>query len=155
MKMALDCYCQGRLVSADHQKGIEYTMGQMHDSGERREFATGAVRDRGDLKPRMVLISPFAMRRLGEWLRLGEQKYSSRNWEKGIPFSDCLDSSERHLNAVKAGDTNEDHLAAIMCNTMFVMHYQEMIKRGVLPASLNDLPDYHSQNEPDSTEEPE
>jgi hypothetical protein len=36
------------------------------DSGERRTFATGSVRDRGDLKPRPDLISPFAMMRVGE-----------------------------------------------------------------------------------------
>jgi hypothetical protein len=138
----------------DTQHGIEYNyttrtgkesiVGVMHDSGERRAFETGAVRDRGDMKPRMVLISPFAMRRLGEWLRLGAVKYSERNWEKGIPFSACLDSLERHLNAVKAGETNEDHVAAIMCNAMFIAHYQEMIARNMLPESLNDIPVYNT-----------
>jgi hypothetical protein len=34
------------------------------DSGDRRTFATGSVRDRGDLKPRPDLISPFALMRI-------------------------------------------------------------------------------------------
>jgi hypothetical protein len=33
-------------------------------------------------------------------------------------------------------------MAAVMCNAMFIMHYEEMIKAGVLPASLDDMPSY-------------
>jgi len=29
-----------------------------------------------------------------------------------------------------------------MCNAMFIAHTQEMCKRGVLPMSLLDMPDY-------------
>jgi hypothetical protein len=43
------------------------------------------------------------------------------------------------------GETdNEDHLAAILCNAMFIVHIDEMIKRGVLPQSLDDLPKYQA-----------
>ena len=38
---------------------------ELHDSGERREFASGAVRDRGGRKPRPDLISPHAQMREG------------------------------------------------------------------------------------------
>lgn len=114
----------------------------MHDSGQREQFGTGAVRDTADDKPRMGLISPFALRRLGEWLRLGAKKYAPRNWEKGMPFSRVVDSLERHVQAYKAGDCGEDHLAAIMCNAMFLAHYEEMIERGRLDCELNDMPDY-------------
>ena len=114
----------------------------MKDSGERQQFSTGAVRDTAEGKPMLSLISPFAMRRLGHWLTLGARKYAPRNWEKGMEFSRVLDSLERHLQAYKAGDADEDHLAAILCNASFLAHYEEMIARGVLPAELDDRPDY-------------
>lgn len=117
----------------------------MHDSGERRKFKTGAVRDMARDKSRPDLISPFAARRLGDWLMLGAKKYDLRNWEKGIPLGTCVASLERHLVAYKAGETEEDHLAAIMCNAMFLAHYEHEIKAGRLPASLDDLPRYELQ----------
>jgi len=117
----------------------------MHDSGERRTFQTGAVRDTATKKPRPDLISPFANLREGEWMRKGAEKYNERNWEKGMPFSVCLASMTRHLLAYASGDRSEDHLAGVRTNASFLMHYEEMICRGVLPASLIDLPDYRTR----------
>ena len=114
----------------------------MQDSGQRQEFGTGAQRDTAEDKPRPELISPFAEERLGHWLRRGAEKYEARNWEKGMPFSRCVASLQRHLIAVKKGERDEDHLAAILFNAMALIHYQEMIERGVLDADLDDLPDY-------------
>jgi len=114
----------------------------MDDSGHRQEFATGAVRDTAEGKPRPDLVSPFAMRRLGAWLEQGAAKYSEHNWERGIPIARCLASLYRHLLAYQAGDSDEDHAAAIMCNAMFIIHMEEMINRGVLPADLDDRPRY-------------
>lgn len=119
----------------DYQAGI-------HDSGERQQFSTGAVRDTASGKPRIDLISPFALQRLGVWLDLGATKYSERNWEQGMPISRAMASLCRHVEQAKAGDRSEDHIAAIMCNAMFIAHYEEMIKRGCLPAELDDRPDY-------------
>jgi len=114
----------------------------MHDSGKRQGFDTGAVRDTAENKPRPDLISPFAKMRLGDWLRKGAEKYAARNWEKGIPIGRCVEAIERHLCKYEMGMRDEDHMAAVMCNAMFIMHYEEMIKLGVLPATLNDMPDY-------------
>ena len=114
----------------------------MHDSGHRQQFNGGAVRDTAEGKPRPDLLSPFAMRRLGQWARLGGQKYTDRNWERGMPLTRCIASCYRHLLAVMAGDMDEDHLAAVAWNAMAVMHYEEMISRGVLPAELDDRPHY-------------
>lgn len=119
--------------------------GNMHDSGERRKFQTGAVRDMARDKSRPDLISPFATDRLGRWLALGAQKYDERNWEKGLPIAQCIASLERHLVAYKAGQVEEDHLAAVMCNAMFIAHYEHEIEAGRLPASLDDLPRYELQ----------
>ena len=119
----------------------------MHDSGNRENFSTGAVRDTADDKPRPDLISPFALMRLGEWLRLGAEKYDERNWEQGIPIQRCIASLYRHLLAYQAGENDEDHMAAIMCNAMFVIHNEEMIADGVLPAELDDMPEYRPIDE--------
>ena len=119
----------------------------MHDSGKRETFSTGAVRDTADDKPRPDLISPFATERLGQWLQRGALKYAERNWERGIPISRCIASLERHLMKFKQGAKDEDHMAAIMCNAMFVSHIEEMIKRGVLPKELADMPDYTDGSE--------
>ena len=114
----------------------------MNDSGKRQEFATGAVRDTADDKPRPELISPIALRRLAQWLGDGAKKYKARNWEKGIPLSRTLASLLRHLNAWQLGETDEDHLAAVFCNAMFLIHTDDMVTRGMLPCKLNDMPDY-------------
>ncbi|GHT16677.1 hypothetical protein FACS1894189_0950 [Planctomycetales bacterium] len=114
----------------------------MADSGKREQFSTGAVRDTADGKPRPDLISPFAMERLGEWLRLGAEKYTPRNWEKGISISRTTASMYRHLLKFQQGARDEDHIVAVMCNAMMIIHTVEMVKRGVLPEELLDMPDY-------------
>ena len=116
----------------------------MQDSGERQTFESGAVRDTAEGKSRPDLISPFATERLGNWLLLGSKKYSERNWERGIPVSRTIASLHRHLMKYQQGSKDEDHLAAIMCNAMFVLHTEEMVRRGVLPKSLLDMPDYNA-----------
>ena len=114
----------------------------MHDSGNRESFSTGAVRDTASDKPRPDLFSPFAEERVGHWLRLGAVKYAERNWERGIPNSRCFASLRRHVMRYQQGNKSEDHLAAIIFNAMAIIHNQEMIRRGVLPAELDDMPDY-------------
>ena len=114
----------------------------MQDSGRREMFPTGAVRDTGDGKPQPHLISPFAVERLGAWLSAGAKKYGPRNWEKGISSERHCASLCRHLMKFQQGCKDEDHLAAIFCNTMFLIHNEEMVRRGVLPESLLDMPKY-------------
>ena len=115
----------------------------MTDSGKRQSFGKNmAIRDTADDKPRPDLISPFAEERQGHWLRLGAAKYAERNWERGMPFSRCVASLKRHVMKYQQGLRDEDHLAAIMFNAMALIHYEEMIERGVLPAELNDMPVY-------------
>jgi hypothetical protein len=114
----------------------------MADSGKREQFSTGAVRDTAEGKPRPDLISPFAMERLGEWLRLGAEKYTPRNWEQGISINRTTASMYRHLLKFQQGAADEDHIAAVMCNAMMIIHTIEMVKRGVLPEELLDMPDY-------------
>jgi hypothetical protein len=116
----------------------------MKVSGKRKTFKTGAHRDEDPTKPALELISPFAEERLGVWLGQAAQRYGVRNWEKGMPVSRCFASLKRHVNKVQQGKVDEDHLSAIMCNAMMMIHTQEMVKRGVLPKELDDMPGYPS-----------
>jgi hypothetical protein len=116
----------------------------MRDSGERTTSETGAEHDSAaDSKFRPDLISPFAEERLAAWLARGAKKYSDRNWEKGIPASVNLASLRRHVVQYMQGDREEDHLAAVMCRAMFLLHFDELERRGTPAASgLCDLPAY-------------
>jgi hypothetical protein len=40
------------------------------------------------------------------------------------------------------GDRSEDHLMGVIANATFIAHFEEMIRRGVLPPSLLDMPKY-------------
>lgn len=114
------------------------------DSGARRSFASGAVRDVDDTKPRYDLIPTAVLGLLQAQFKaasvdpdcrldllpwdallavarhygLGAKKYGDRNWEKGMPFSTFYASGMRHLIASKDGQTDEDHDAAEIFNAL-------------------------------------
>jgi hypothetical protein len=96
------------------------------DSGERQTFSTGARRDTQTDKDRYDLIPTHALRRVAGLYARGAEKYDDNNWQKGIPFSRCMASLERHLHQFKQGDIDEDHLAAVVWNALAIMHYQEV-----------------------------
>lgn len=115
------------------------------DSGERREFSTGSVRDKREGKGRFDLISPIALRRLAKHYENGMTKYGERNWEKGQPLMSYLDSALRHMNKfienkLTGEPDEEDHMAAVLWNTAAFIHTQEMVRLGVLPPELDDVP---------------
>lgn len=112
-------------------------MAELPDSGTRREFVTGAVRDAEEGKGRYDLISVFALRRLAKHYEAGAKKYNDRNWEKGIPFHSFIDSAKRHLDKYIMGWKDEDHLAAAAWNVFCLMHFEELGRE-----DLNDLPRY-------------
>lgn len=118
---------------------------QLKDSGERREFASGAVRDRGGDKPRPDLISPHAQMREGMIMTLGGKKYKLRNWELGINISECVASAQRHIEQYKRGDTDEDHIAQARWNLGAIIHYEEEIKAGRMDPAIDDMPKYVQQ----------
>lgn len=116
---------------------------KIKDSGERRECTTGSVRDKQVGKGRYDLISPIALLRLAKHYEAGAIKYAARNWEKGQPLSWYLDSAIRHLQKFLAGERDEDHITACAWNCFALVHTEEMIQRGRLPADLNDLPNFN------------
>ncbi len=125
--------CRGVIMKTDFD--------EVKDSGDRRTFETGSVRDVRKGKGRYDLISPIALKRLAKHYENGAAKYGDRNWEKGQPLSSYMDSLIRHAYAYMAGDRSEDHAAAIAWNAFAVMHTEAMIKQSKLPASFNDLPE--------------
>jgi len=112
------------------------------DSGKRRKFGTGAVRDVNEEKGRYDLISPIMIERLAKLLQRGAIKYNSRNWEQGMELSVYMDSGLRHIFKFLEGHRDEDHLVAAIWNFQALLHIEEMINRGLLPKDLYDLPNY-------------
>jgi len=112
------------------------------DSGERRGFKSGAVRDVASGKGRYDLVSPIMIDRLAGLLERGAVKYNDRNWEKGMPLSVYMDSGMRHLYKFLEGNRDEDHLVAAIWNLTALLHVEEMCKRKLLPKELCDLPNY-------------
>lgn len=114
----------------------------MKDSGEREEFSTGAVRDTQNGKGRYDLLPVVALERVAKVYQRGAEKYDERNWMKGMPLSRFMDSALRHLMQYAEGRRDEDHLAQAAFNVLGLIHTEEMIRRDLLPARLEDLPSY-------------
>ena len=108
--------------------------GQLHDSGERRVFETGAVRDVAEGKGRCDLLPASSLLRLAKHYENGAKKYDDRNWEVGIPISCMIDSGLRHLLKYMDGQRDEDHLAAAAWNILGAMWMEDK------KPELQDLP---------------
>lgn len=109
-------------------------IGEIKDSGNRREFETGAVRDMAEGKGRCDLLPAVAILRLAKHFERGAIKYSDRNWEKGIPLHSFIDSAIRHTMKYLDGQHDEDHLCAAAWNLICAMWTEEK------HPELNDLP---------------
>lgn len=96
-------------------------LGQIRDSGHRREFRTGAVRDMDQGKGRYDLIPWEAIEELAKHCEVGALKYGERNCEKGIPISSLIDSAFRHLSKYMQGADDEPHLRAALWNIAFAI----------------------------------
>jgi hypothetical protein len=112
---------------------------EVKDSGQRQEFDTGSKRDTRDGKGRYDLVPPYALSRLARHYENGAKKYGDRNWEKGQPLARYLDSMIRHAYRFLGGSRDEDHLAAVAWNALAYIETEERIRRGILPAELDDV----------------
>lgn len=110
------------------------------DSGDRTQFGTGAVRDAMNGKGLPSLIPPEAIRRCARRFEDGANKYGLHNWMKGIPLSRYQDAITRHTLAAAEGQTDEDHLGAVLWNAAAWVWTQDEIEAGRLPESLDDRP---------------
>lgn len=127
---------------------------KIEDSGlEKREFGSGAVRDTEKGKPRMDLIPVEFLVALGSHFGAGAEKYSDRNWEKGIPPEVYEASFWRHFTKFKQGHQDEPHLIAAIWN--LVCLYQTWVwfhqgeksyeEFGDNYTAFNPVPDYLSK----------
>lgn len=99
----------------------------LKDSGERREFDSGMQRDTSEGKINFLLVRPGPMfRRWAAHMTLGMMKYD-RDRKPGEPRNWTLASGEaelerfqesacRHFEQWLAGETDEDHAAAVFFN---------------------------------------
>lgn len=115
---------------------------KVKDSGQRTDFATGAMRDLSEGKGRYDLLPFIAVERLAKHYENGARKYKDRNWEQGIPLRSYLDSALRHLSKWAQGSDDEDHLAAVLWNVAGLIWTIDKIEKGERPIDLiNELPE--------------
>lgn len=79
-------------------------------------------------KPKPSLISPIATIGLAEVLTKNLKKYGRHNWQKGLPWTEVVDSLQRHVLKFLDGEDidPEDgvpHVDKIAANAMFLQHY--------------------------------
>lgn len=98
------------------------------DSGERAQFDSGMVRDTNAGKPRFDLLLPEGipyeaqlLTRFAALMARGAEKYDERNWEQANSQKELnrmRESAFRHLMQWLAGESDEDHAAAVLFNIM-------------------------------------
>lgn len=76
------------------------------------------------------LIDDLLINRVEAVLARGAKKYGTHNWQRGNFLSRSLESLDRHRMQWGLGDTSEDHLAAIVCNVMFLMRHEKTLQEG-------------------------
>lgn len=110
---------------------------------EKRQFSTGAKRQISCGKGMPVLVSPIVEDLISKHCEGGiEAGYPPRNWEQGLPLSETFNSIKRHTREEQEGLIDENHAIAAIWNWMVYLHTKEMIRRGLLPKELDDMPNY-------------
>lgn len=100
------------------------------DSGARKEFVSGMVRDTDESKPQYDLIDFDMLKRWAELMERGAKKYGKHNWKKAdsVEEMDRFKSSAlRHLIQWFNGETDEDHASAVYFNIAGA----EMVKKKI------------------------
>ncbi len=117
------------------------------EAGEKRKFNTGAESQAATGKGTPVLVPGDAVIDIAKLFEKGAAVYGPRNWEKGIPLSEILNSLERHLQQEKMGSTDENHARALAWRAVIYLATKLRIENGLLPASLDDMPTYQLKQE--------
>lgn len=94
---------------------------KIKDSGSRREFSTGAVRDIQTGKGRMDLLPWAAIMEVSKHCETGAIKYGEHNVDKGMPVHSFMDSGMRHLAKHMDGWDDEPHLLAAAWNILWAI----------------------------------
>lgn len=113
---------------------------------KQESFTTGSVRDSREGKGRFDLLPLHALWALAGHFEYGATRYGDHNWRKGQPASRYVDSMMRHFTEFILGITDSDHtspykhLVAGVWNAVCLFETAVMVKLGVLPLGLLDLP---------------
>lgn len=124
------------------------------DSGERREFASGMVRDAAEGKTNFLSVRFGPMlRRWADHLTKGRQKYPDPelgvpNWtlaEGPAEYLRAKESAARHFEAWLTGARDEDHAAGVFFNinlAEYVLERDPTIHpaQGVIPLRVVETP---------------
>lgn len=94
------------------------------DSGDRRKFSTGAVRDMQAGKGRMDLLPWAAIMEVSKHCEAGALKYGEHNVDRGIPTHSLCDSASRHLAKYLDGWEDEPHLLAAAWNLLWAIQME-------------------------------
>lgn len=102
---------------------------------------TGRKNDKD--KPRMSLLSAYALEEIAQIATFGAKKYDDHNWRGGFKWSRLLDAAERHISERKKGNlldvdpdcisckennclnhSGRSHLAAAAWNLMALIEFE-------------------------------
>lgn len=95
----------------------------------------GTALRKNDGKLRVDLIPDRALMEVAKVFTFGAEKYDDNNWRKGMPWSKCIASLERHLKAFKNRKDFDDesgllHLAHLVTNGLFLLEYYNIYPQG-------------------------
>jgi hypothetical protein len=109
----------------------------MKDSGERKTFNSGMLRETSGNRPRFDLIFPLNQKyedsmlyNLGVVLAKGVEKYSARNFENCNSIEELerfKEASFRHFFQFMTGEMDEDHLGALLFNLNAINYLMKKI----------------------------
>ena len=103
----------------------------MKTSDDLVKYPSGGLKSSSKGKLLWILLPISALKRIVHRLTTGAEQYGARNWEKGIDKEVIQGALLRHTMQYLEGETDEDHLAAVGCNLLFLMHFEN--KEGVFP----------------------
>lgn len=84
-----------------------------------------AIKD-DTMKPRMELLPPDALVEIAKVFTMGAEKYSDRNWERGMDWGRIYAATMRHLSAFWSGEDIDSewgysHLAHAGCSILMLL----------------------------------
>ncbi len=112
------------------------------EEGEERQFSTGANKQAAAGKGTPALFPADAYIEVCRHFEDGAALHGDRNWEKGIPLSELINSLERHIADEKMGKADERHDRALAWNAIVYLATKIRIQRSQLPPELADMPTY-------------
>lgn len=101
------------------------------------EGLTGFMKSSTEGKVLWNLLPTESLKRIAVRLTHGAEQYGAENWKKGIDDPEAIqkikDALHRHTMQYINNEKDEDHLAAIGCNIMFLMYFEVMKKEYPYP----------------------